>query len=150
MHIVYIRLRFVLLLSLSLLLLLLLLLVRHAVDPKNSGSCHVADVTRQTAKLTMRWAIRNNNENNENNDNNLDATIVPIQKSVIMCVWFTRIDNQTTTTTMTTTPTTTSTHRQQLQSGTHHANCCCCSRCDSDRSQSARGRISNKYRNKVR
>lgn len=54
MHIVYIRLRFVLLLSLSLLLLLLLLLVRHAVDPKNSGSCHVADVTQQTAKLTMR------------------------------------------------------------------------------------------------
>lgn len=52
MHIVYIRLRFVLLLSLS--LLLLLLLVRHAVDPKNSGSCHVADVTQQTAKLTMR------------------------------------------------------------------------------------------------
>lgn len=146
MHIVYIRLRFVLLLS----LLLLLLLMRHSVDPKSSGSCHVADVTQQTAKLTMRWAIRNNNnKNNENNDNNLDATIVPIQKSVIMCVWFTRIDNQTTTTTMTTTttttPSTTSTHRQQLQSGTHHANCCCCSRCDSDRSQSAKGRISNKH-----
>lgn len=52
MHIVYIRLRFVLLLSL--LLLLLLLLMRHAVDPKSSGSCHVADVTQQTAKLTMR------------------------------------------------------------------------------------------------